>query len=243
MIKIGEYNTLEILRDTDPGLFLGDQEGNDVLLPNKYVPENFEIGEKLTVFVYLDHEERLVATTLKPYIKPGEFALLRCNFTNKFGAFLDWNLEKDLDFVLVKNLDGAVHSLTHGESDYFLWEKFTTKPLVDDNIFRRIGECPTPWPCFVIAAREAFITEYPDALQTILEIINNTTPEFKFIPSIDRMIANRYEQKLEDVQEWLSLTEWSTENISEETINKVQHELKSLEIIPEIVEYEKLVIN
>lgn len=96
MIKIGEYNTLEILRDTDPGLFLGDQEGNDVLLPNKYVPENFEIGEKLTVFVYLDHEERLVATTLKPYIKPGEFALLRCNFTNKFGAFLDWNLEKDL---------------------------------------------------------------------------------------------------------------------------------------------------
>ena len=96
MIKIGEYNTLEILRDTDPGLFLGDQEGNDVLLPNKYVPENFEIGEKLTVFVYLDHEERLVATTLKPHIKPGEFALLRCNFTNKFGAFLDWNLEKDL---------------------------------------------------------------------------------------------------------------------------------------------------
>lgn len=96
MIKIGEYNTLEILRDTDPGLFLGDEEGNDVLLPNKYVPKKFEIGDKLDVFVYLDHEERPVATTLKPYIKPGEFALLRCNYTNKFGAFLDWNLEKDL---------------------------------------------------------------------------------------------------------------------------------------------------
>ena len=96
MIKLGEYNTLEILRDTDPGLFLGDDEGNDVLLPNKYVPQQFEKGDKLEVFVYLDHEERPVATTLKPYIKPGEFAMLRCNFTNEFGAFLDWNLEKDL---------------------------------------------------------------------------------------------------------------------------------------------------
>jgi len=96
MIKIGEYNTLIILRDTDPGLFLGDDEDNDVLLPNKYVPEQFEIGDELTVFVYLDHEERPVATTIKPHIKPGEFALLRCNYTNEFGAFLDWNLEKDL---------------------------------------------------------------------------------------------------------------------------------------------------
>lgn len=96
MIKIGEYNTLKILRDTDPGLFLGDDEDNDVLLPNKYVPEQFEIGDEITVFVYLDHEERLVATTLKPHIKPDEFALLRCNYTNQFGAFLDWNLEKDL---------------------------------------------------------------------------------------------------------------------------------------------------
>ncbi len=96
MINIGAYNTLKILRDTDPGLFLGDDEDNDVLLPNKYVPEQFEIGEELTVFVYLDHEERLVATTLQPHIKPGEFALLRCNYTNQFGAFLDWNLEKDL---------------------------------------------------------------------------------------------------------------------------------------------------
>lgn len=96
MIKIGEYNTLKILRDTDPGLFLGDNEDNDVLLPNKYVPKQFEIGEEISVFVYLDHEERLVATTLKPHIKPDEFALLRCNYTNQFGAFLDWNLEKDL---------------------------------------------------------------------------------------------------------------------------------------------------
>ncbi|WP_299122603.1 S1-like domain-containing RNA-binding protein [uncultured Winogradskyella sp.] len=96
MIKLGEYNTLEILRDTEPGLFLGDAEDNEVLLPNRYVPEIFEIGEKLEVFVYLDNEERPVATTDKPYIKNGDFALLRCNQVTNFGAFLDWGLVKEL---------------------------------------------------------------------------------------------------------------------------------------------------
>jgi len=96
MIQLGEYNTLEILRDTDPGLFLGDGEDGEVLLPNRYVPEEFEIGDKLEVFVYLDNEERPVATTDKPFITKGEFSLLRCNQVNKYGAFLDWGLVKEL---------------------------------------------------------------------------------------------------------------------------------------------------
>ena len=96
MMKLGEYNTLEILRDTEPGLFLGDDEGNEVLLPNRYVPEEFEIGDKLDVFVYLDNEERPVSTTDKPYITKGDFALLRCNQVTKYGAFLDWGLVKEL---------------------------------------------------------------------------------------------------------------------------------------------------
>jgi predicted RNA-binding protein (virulence factor B family) len=95
MIEIGKYNTLKIERDTQVGLYLSD--GNeDILLPNKYVPREFEIGEEIVVFVYLDHEERPVATTLEPYIYLNEFALLRVNYTNKFGAFMDWGLEKDL---------------------------------------------------------------------------------------------------------------------------------------------------
>ena len=96
MIHLGEYNTLEILRDTEPGLFLGDGNDGEVLLPNRYVPEVFEIGEKIEVFVYLDNEERPVATTDQPYIKKGEFALLRCNQVTDFGAFLDWGLVKEL---------------------------------------------------------------------------------------------------------------------------------------------------
>jgi predicted RNA-binding protein (virulence factor B family) len=96
MIYLGEYNTLEILRDTEPGLFLGDGAEGEVLLPNRYVPKVFEIADKLEVFVYLDNEERPVATTDKPYIKKGDFALLRCNQVTNFGAFLDWGLVKEL---------------------------------------------------------------------------------------------------------------------------------------------------
>jgi len=154
-----------------------------------------------------------------------------------------WDLTTDLNFEIVKNLDGAVEGLTQGKADYFMWEKFTTKPLVDNNTFRKIGECPSPWPCFVIAAREDFINNEKDTLQTILKIINATTSEFKEIPSIDRTISNRYKQKLEDVQEWISLTEWSQEIIKPNIINNVQEQLFALNIIPEIWDYNKLVIK
>jgi len=152
-----------------------------------------------------------------------------------------WNLETDLNFEVIKNLDGAVEGLTNDIADYFMWEKFTTKPLVDKGIFRKIGECPTPWPCFVIAVREEFIENNLDVLETILDIINNTTLDFKSIPSIDRTIANRYEQELEDVREWLSATEWSQENIDKKTITAVQNKLIELNIIPKMVSYKDLV--
>lgn len=96
MIALGTYNTLEILRDTSVGLFLGDGEGNDILLPNKYVPETYELGDSLTVFCYLDHSERPVATNLEPEILVNEFQLLKVVEVNEFGAFLDWGLEKHL---------------------------------------------------------------------------------------------------------------------------------------------------
>ena len=96
MIKLGEYNTLKILRSTSVGLFLGDEEGNDVLLPNKYIPEVYEIGDNLEVFCYLDYEERPIATNIDPTIIVNEFQLLKVVEVNEYGAFLDWGLEKNL---------------------------------------------------------------------------------------------------------------------------------------------------
>ncbi len=96
MIHLGQINTLEIFRETDHGVYLIDGEDNEVLLPNRYVPEAFKIWDKLEVFVYLDNEERPVATTDIPYIKRDDFALLRCNQVTDYGAFLDWGLVKEL---------------------------------------------------------------------------------------------------------------------------------------------------
>jgi len=96
MIKVGEYNELEILRQKDIGLFLGDCIEEEILLPTKYCPEKFELKEKITVFVYRDSEDRKIATNLEPKIHLKEFAFLKVVSVDKIGAFLDWGLEKDL---------------------------------------------------------------------------------------------------------------------------------------------------
>jgi hypothetical protein len=77
-----------------------------------------------------------------------------------------WNPEK-LQFEIINNLEGAVKSLNEGSGAYFMWEHFTTKPLVDKGIFKRLGDCPTPWPCFVIAATDSFLGSQPGVLKHI----------------------------------------------------------------------------
>lgn len=141
-----------------------------------------------------------------------------------------WKTE-NLQFEIINTIDGAVEALTAGTADYFMWERFMTKPLVDKGIFRRIGDCPTPWPCFVIAVRNEVLETQPEIIKTILEIINQTTEEFKDIPSIDKTLSSRYNQKIEDIQEWLSLTEWSQKSLDNKTLNNVQNQLLELSII------------
>ncbi|MDF4202863.1 substrate-binding domain-containing protein [Maribacter sp. SA7] len=138
---------------------------------------------------------------------------------------------KNLKFELVNNLDGAVEGLSSGNADYFMWERFTTKPLVDSGVFKHLGNCPTPWPCFVLVGTDSFLKENEGLLNHILEIINMYTVEFKQIPSIDATLANRYHQKLEDIQEWLQLTEWSQKQLPESTLIKVQQTLMELNLI------------
>ncbi|PKP33994.1 MAG: GntR family transcriptional regulator [Bacteroidetes bacterium HGW-Bacteroidetes-17] len=96
MIEIGKYNNLKILRRTPFGLYLGDESGNDVLLPTKYCPNKFEMGDELKVFVYLDHNEKEIATNIIPKILLYEFAMLQVKVVADVGAFMDWGLEKDL---------------------------------------------------------------------------------------------------------------------------------------------------
>ncbi|MBT8188707.1 MAG: ABC transporter substrate-binding protein [Croceitalea sp.] len=146
-----------------------------------------------------------------------------------------------LKFKIVNNLEGAVKALTAGEANYFMWEHFTTKPLVTKKVFRRLGDCPTPWPCFVIAASNKFVKDKPGLLNHILEVINSYTEEFKMIPSIDRTLANRYGQKLEDVREWLTKTEWGQAQMKAESLTMVQQRLFDLQLIPEKLPVNELI--
>ena len=102
MLELGEYHKMIIDRDVSPGLYLRDAEENEVLLPGKYAPEGFQLEDEIEVFVYLDNEERPVATTLKPYILKNGFAYLECTSVTKIGAFVDWGLDKEL-FVPFSN--------------------------------------------------------------------------------------------------------------------------------------------
>ena len=153
-----------------------------------------------------------------------------------------WDID-NLDFEVINNLDGAVEALASGRADYFMWEHFTTKPLVDNGTFRRLGDCPTPWPCFVIAATDKFITENQSVLYHILEIINLYTTEFKQIPSIDRTLANRYEQKLTDIQEWLAITRWSQTQLQTQTLEIVQDTLLYLKLIDRKIKPSEILEN
>ena len=96
MLKLGQYNTLTVTRRVDFGLYLdGGQEG-DILLPQKYVPKGTQVGDELRVFIYLDQDERTIATTETPLAQVGDFACLECTWVNQYGAFLNWGLMKDL---------------------------------------------------------------------------------------------------------------------------------------------------
>jgi ABC-type nitrate/sulfonate/bicarbonate transport system substrate-binding protein len=147
----------------------------------------------------------------------------------------------NLEFEIVNTIDGAVEALINGTADYFMWERFMTKPLVDKGIFRRIADCPTPWPCFVIAVSEDVLEKNPAIISKILAIINQTTEDFKEIPSIDKTLASNYHQKIEDIQEWLSLTQWSQKPLSVKMLNKVQNQLFQLKIIDKKGTFEDIV--
>lgn len=154
---------------------------------------------------------------------------------------MGWNPKTDLRFNIVNHLQGGIEALQHGRAHYFLWEKFTTKPYVDQGIFRRIGECPTPWPCFVIAARNSFIEHHAGPLKLILNVINGITKGFKNISNIDSIISERYGLKNQDVIDWLNLTEWSLDMIDKSTLSVVQNQLLELNLISNRMKYTALV--
>lgn len=151
-----------------------------------------------------------------------------------------WDTQEDLNFEVVKDLNGALKKLPQGEGDYFMWEKFMTKPFVDNGTFRLVGECPTPWPCFVIAVHDDVLEENEQEIKDILEVINTNTSRFKEIEGIDKIISDRYDIQLEDVRQWLSITSWSKEQINQKELENIQDTLFDLQLIDKKVNYNEM---
>ncbi|WP_420322632.1 substrate-binding domain-containing protein [Flagellimonas sp.] len=226
MLQDGETDLAIILTE---GLVKSISQGN----PSKIVQEY--ISSPLLWGIHVAAESPRTSINELQHVK---IAISRMGSGSHLMAYIHaqnqgWNTDA-LQFEIINNLEGAVENLGSGSGAYFMWERFTTKPLVDKGIFKRLGDCPTPWPCFVIAATNAFLNTHTNLLNHILEVINLYTSEFKRIPSIDRTLANRYAQKLEDIREWLSKTTWGQAQLSVETLKEVQNRLQSLNLIEKI---------
>ncbi len=147
----------------------------------------------------------------------------------------------DHDFVVVGDMEGARKALKEDTAQLFLWEKFTTKPLVDAGEFRMIGECVTPWPCFVIAATTQFIEKNANAITELLNIINLHCWLLMNNVQAPELVATRYGIKTEDAQQWFKELEYAcAPQIESESFKKILFNLNSMNIIQEIPEMETI---
>jgi ABC-type nitrate/sulfonate/bicarbonate transport system substrate-binding protein len=154
----------------------------------------------------------------------------------------NWSTE-NLQFEIVNTIDGAVDALTHDRADYFMWERFMTKPLVDKGVFRRLDDCLTPWPSFVIVATDELLEKNPNLIQKVLETINTKTVTFKEIPEINTTLATRFNQKTADIEQWISRTDWSQEALHAEMLNNIQNQLFEFGIIDKKGTFAQLAIR
>lgn len=178
-------------------------------------------------------------------LKGKKYAISRYGSGSHIMTFIDaknraWN-PKDQQFELVGNLEGALKSLKAGESDAWLWEKFTTKPYVDTKEIKRIGECITPWPCFVMVVRDELLENHSNFVRRIMNIIQRSCRQFMRNPNAPNLVGWRYNLELNDAQNWFHQTEWATTNrVSKKMLMNVMHTLKSVGVIEEVMEPDKL---
>ncbi|MEM6348086.1 MAG: substrate-binding domain-containing protein [Bacteroidota bacterium] len=171
-----------------------------------------------------------------PSIFDKKYAISRFGSGSHLMAIVDANSKgyqlAESQFEVIKNLDGALESLTNLETDVFYWEKYTTKPYVDKGILRRVGEFITPWPCFVIAATDEILAREPESIIRMLRTIHDSSDQFMQDPKAIELVSLRYEQKLSDVERWYHSTEWAIHGwVSDKMMDSVEYHLKMAGII------------
>ncbi|MFN6944158.1 MAG: substrate-binding domain-containing protein [Cytophagaceae bacterium] len=178
-------------------------------------------------------------------IRGRKYAISRYGSGSHLMAYVDadrrgWETDK-LQFELVGDLTGARKALASGVAEVFFWEKFTTKPYVDNGEFRRVGDCPTPWPCFMIAARNAFIESSFDGLKVMLSVVRSSAANLMSDPEAAEIISEKYSLDVEDVKEWLGATKWAVSpEVSIKTLETTIDKLVELKLIEERMPAEQI---
>lgn len=150
----------------------------------------------------------------------------------------------DNQFVEVGNIDGAVKALNNGEADVLLWEKFTTKPLVDAKQLKHIGDTVTPWPCFMIAARQELLVKHPNMVWNLLWIIRKISRHFMNDHNAEQIISDHYGLSLLDATTWFNKTEWEQDVfISKKMLHNVVNTLYETGIVKEKISADELCWN
>ncbi|KGL60867.1 MULTISPECIES: substrate-binding domain-containing protein [unclassified Polaribacter] len=225
-LRSGEVDIAIVLTE---GIIKDIAEGNPSKIVQTFVKTpliwGIHVGEKSSFKKINDLEHAVIAISR---FGSGSHLMAIVNAYNQ-----GWDIT-GLKFKVVGDLQGGINALTSGEADYFMWEHFTTKPLVDQGVFRRIDDCPTPWPCFVVAVRNEVLENNFEDVKKVLDIINFETKYFKKRFAIDQTLANRYEQQLEDIQQWLKITEWNDgKPITKNLITRIQNKMVQFNVMKE----------
>jgi sulfonate transport system substrate-binding protein len=232
MCKALRENELDIAIALTEGMVSDILQGN----PSKIV--QFYVNSPLTWGIYVNSQSPIEHID---EMAGHKYAISRFKSGSHLMAYVNADRHNltvsDDDFVVVGNLEGARKALKEDTAQLFMWEKFTTKPYVDSGEFKLIGECRTPWPCFVLAARNEFIETYPQQLTEILNIINLSCFVLKNNSEAPKLISERYHLKEPDALSWFKELEYACQpEIGNELLQRILGELFKLNIIQRIPE-------
>ncbi len=230
MIRGLENGTIDIAVILTEGISKAILQGLNAKILQVYVTTPLHWG------IHVATDDKSIQTTNE--LEGKTFAISREGSGSELMAYVladreGWPIDK-LRFNSVGDIYGLLWALQNNEAQAFLWEKFTTKPYVDQNKCRYIDEVVTPWPSFVVAVRSDIGEQYADQLQTMLEIVNAKAKTLKNHEGAPGILSWRYNQKLEDINKWLKQTEWNYtgDQFDEEFENVIRYLLKLKLVTP-----------
>lgn len=185
-----------------------------------------------------------VGDTMEDF-KGKKYAISRKGSGSHLMAYVDaqqrnWHLEES-QFNVINNLEGARESLANENSALFMWERFTTKPYVDNGEFKLVDTCPTPWPCFVMVVRNEVLINEADKIKKLQRVIYTACNHLSEDENAVKLIAERYGLEEVDVEEWFDVVSWASNNkVSKSVLNKITETLYDLKLIDKKLKPEEL---